>query len=623
MSYLVLARKWRPQRFAEVVGQRHVSQTLTNALQSDRLSHAYLFAGPRGVGKTSMARILAKALNCEQQPATEPCNTCAACKAITDSHCLDVLEIDGASNRGIDDVRQLREGVKYAPSSVRTKVYIIDEVHMLTTDAFNALLKTLEEPPRHVYFVLATTEPLKVPPTILSRCQRHDFGRLTVGELAENLRRIVTAEEIAIDEEALRLLARKADGSVRDSLTLLDQVAATGSGPFDAARVQELLGLTGSGLLFALSAAVTAGDGAGALGALQRAYREGVNLQELADELVGHFRQLLLLAFDHDLDELLETTPEERAQLAAQAKGVRAADALRWLRILLDVASTMRRSAHGRVHLEVALVEMAALPRAADLATVLDHLRRTGTTAAGVATAGAESGATGVVDRERPAGSAAGAPPAVAVRAPAPDGVREAATGATPPRAVALGTDEADRLLRGWGLVLERVRKERAFLGSCLHASQPLGIEAGRLLVELDDANGFKREQVEKPANRRFLLQMMAEAYEQQIGLRLVEPTAVAANEMSPAPSAPPSASSSPAPSAPPSASSSPAPSAPPSTTTSPAPAAASASPPGAATTPPEARTPGSEQSPEPPAGRDRVREIADLVDGDIVGPAY
>jgi DNA polymerase-3 subunit gamma/tau len=295
MSYLVLARKWRPQRFEDVVGQRHVSVTLTNSIRTGRLSHAYLFAGPRGVGKTSMARILAKALDCEKGPAPEPCNECATCRAITEGHCLDVLEIDGASNRGIDDVRQLRESVKYAPASARAKVYIIDEVHMLTADAFNALLKTLEEPPRHVYFVLATTEPLRVPPTILSRCQRHDFGRLTGDELVANLRRIVAAEGIQIDEDALRLIARKSEGSVRDTLTLLDQVSATGSGPFRAADVQEILGLSGTALYFELSDAVVAGDGRRALLTLEQAYQQGLNLQELADELVHHFRDLLVL----------------------------------------------------------------------------------------------------------------------------------------------------------------------------------------------------------------------------------------------------------------------------------------------------------------------------------------
>ncbi|MFH1145260.1 MAG: DNA polymerase III subunit gamma/tau, partial [Candidatus Eisenbacteria bacterium] len=378
MSYLVLARKWRPQRFADVIGQRHVALTLTSALSGDRLSHAYLFTGPRGVGKTSMARILAKALNCERGPAAEPCNECAACRSITEGHCLDVLEIDGASNRGIDDVRQLRESVKYAPASVRAKVYIIDEVHMLTTDAFNALLKTLEEPPAHVYFVLATTEPVKLPATILSRCQRHDFGRLTVADLVENLRRIVTAEGIEIEDEALRLIGRKAEGSVRDTLTLLDQVAASGRGPFVAAGVREILGLAGSALYFEISAAVIAGDARAALLAVERAYRDGLNLQELADELVGHFRNILLLSMDAELADAIEATPEEGEELKQQAARSRPADGLRWLRILLDIGPRMRRSPHGRVHLEVALAEMAALPKAVELARVLERLQSQG-----------------------------------------------------------------------------------------------------------------------------------------------------------------------------------------------------------------------------------------------------
>ena len=497
MSYLVLARKWRPQRFSDVVGQKHVSLTLSNALKTGRLSHAYLFAGPRGVGKTSVARILAKALNCEKKgPAPEPCNECEACRSITEGHCLDVLEIDGASNRGIDDVRQLRESVKYAPASVRTKVYIIDEVHMLTTDAFNALLKTLEEPPRHVCFMLATTEPLKVLPTILSRCQRFDFGRLTVDEMLANLRKIVAAEEIEVDDEGLRLLARKAEGSVRDSLTLLDQVAATGAGPFDAVAIQAILGLSGTGLYFELSDAVTAGDAPRALSCLQRAYEEGLNLQEVAEELVHHFRNVLLISLGEGLEEILEATPEETAQLSKQVRSIRPAEALRWLRIMLDAAARMRRSAHGRVHLEVALVEMAALPRSVDLGSVLEKLRKD----------------TGGSTKDSDGSTRSGAAPARAS-----GGSTETGDGSTR----ATGVADADQQA-AWDRVLSKVRGERAFLGSCLHDSRVVGIDSGRVLVVLDDINGFKREQVEKPANRRFVLRIMEEVFGRPVGFRLV-----------------------------------------------------------------------------------------------------
>ena len=521
MSYLVLARKWRPQRFDEVVGQRHVALTLGNALKSDRVSHAYLFAGPRGVGKTSMARILAKALNCEKGPAPEPCNECGTCKAITEGRCLDVLEIDWASNRGIDDVRQLRESVKYAPASTRAKVYIIDEVHMLTTDAFNALLKTLEEPPRHVYFVLATTEPLRVPPTILSRCQRHDFGRLTVDELAGNLARIVAAEGIAIDEDALRLIGRQGEGSVRDTLTLLDQVAATGNGPFGAADVQEILGLSGTNLYFELSEAVVSGDGRRALLTLEDAYRQGLNLQELADELVHHFRDLLVVSLGEELERVVEGTGEERARLRAQATRIKPADGLRWLRILLDVAARMRRSPHGRVHLEVALAEMAALPRAVDLGALLERVR------------GMEA-------------------------SPAP-----AAPAADPPAPPAAVSGDADLAAR-WEEVVARIRREKAFLGSCLHESRALSITEGRLVVGLADTNGFKREQIDKPANKRYVQHVIEEIFGRPLGLRWAD----------------------------------------------------------AAAAPPAAEPKGEAQKPAAATGHDRVRRIADLLDGDIIGPA-
>src|SRR5512140_1005150 len=226
LSYLVLARKWRPQTFRDLIGQEHVSQTLKNAIDSGRVAHAFLFTGGRGVGKTSAARILAKALNCEQGPAPEPCNACSACEEITAGNSVDVFEIDGASNTSVDDIRDLRETVKYLPSRCRYKIFIIDEVHMLSTSTFNALLKTLEEPPPHVKFIFATTEPHKVPITILSRCQRFDFKRIALPRIVARLRYIVDQEKVSVSDEALAVVARKGDGSMRDALSTLDQVLA-------------------------------------------------------------------------------------------------------------------------------------------------------------------------------------------------------------------------------------------------------------------------------------------------------------------------------------------------------------------------------------------------------------
>ncbi|MDD4858402.1 MAG: DNA polymerase III subunit gamma/tau, partial [Candidatus Krumholzibacteria bacterium] len=249
MSYLVLARKWRPQTFSEVVGQEHITGTLRKAVEKGRIAHAYLFAGPRGCGKTTTARLLAKIINCEHPNGSEPCNECQSCVATAEGRHLDVIEIDGASNRGIDEIRDLREKISYAPAQGRSKIYIIDEVHMLTPQAFNALLKTLEEPPVHVYLIFATTEPHKVPPTILSRCQRFNFKRLELKEIASQLEKICNIEKVKYDPEALTLISRRAEGSMRDGESLLDQCIAASEGAVDLDLVRRVLGLVDSQLL--------------------------------------------------------------------------------------------------------------------------------------------------------------------------------------------------------------------------------------------------------------------------------------------------------------------------------------------------------------------------------------
>lgn len=293
MSYLVLARKWRPQTFGEVIGQAHVTRTLQNALKNDCLAHALLFSGPRGVGKTSVARILAKAVNCESGPAPDPCNKCGMCREITAGSSIDVQEIDGASNRGIDEIRELRENILFRPTRCRHRIYIIDEVHMLTGPAFNALLKTLEEPPSHVYFIFATTEPQKIPATIHSRCQHYEFRRLSTAELADHLDKIIQAEGMGLQHDATLLLAREAEGSVRDSLSLLDQVAAYGATSLK--EVCEVLGVIETQVLKELAIAILEGDIARALRLIDEVYNFGGNIQKFATDLVVFFRNLVVL----------------------------------------------------------------------------------------------------------------------------------------------------------------------------------------------------------------------------------------------------------------------------------------------------------------------------------------
>ncbi|HEY5282887.1 MAG TPA: DNA polymerase III subunit gamma/tau, partial [Polyangia bacterium] len=312
MSYLVLARKYRPQRFDDLAGQEHVARTLTNAIAMDRVHHAFLFTGARGIGKTSAARILAKALCCEKGPTANPCGACAICLSIASGQSVDVLEIDGASNTGVDDVRTLREGVRYLPAEARKKVYIIDEVHMLSTNAFNALLKTLEEPPAHVVFIFATTEAHKIPATILSRCQRYDFKLLSTSALTDHLTRILAAEAIDHEPDAVRLLAREAAGSVRDGLSLLDQVLAyVGKDKLTRERVAEVLGVADRSLLFHLASAVLDHDVAAVLRSLAEAVDRGVDLVQLARSFLGLLHDLEVVALVPDAADLIDATPEE------------------------------------------------------------------------------------------------------------------------------------------------------------------------------------------------------------------------------------------------------------------------------------------------------------------------
>jgi DNA polymerase-3 subunit gamma/tau len=295
MSYLVLARKYRPQSFSDVVAQEHITQTLANAIVAGRVAHAILFTGPRGTGKTTVARILAKALNCQEGPAREPCNRCRSCEEITAGHCVDVFEIDGASNNSVDQVRELRENVKYMPAHSRYKIYIIDEVHMLSTPAFNALLKTLEEPPPHVLFMFATTEAHKIPITILSRCQRFDFRRIRLESVAHYLATICGQEAVAISSESLDLIAREAGGSIRDSLSLLDQVMASGAKAIPHDRVVDTLGVIDRQQIHELAEALLSGDATRFIGALDEMFDRGHDVKKLFSDLLEYVRNLMVL----------------------------------------------------------------------------------------------------------------------------------------------------------------------------------------------------------------------------------------------------------------------------------------------------------------------------------------
>ncbi len=374
MSYLVLARKWRPRYFEEVTGQEHVTRTLVNAIKQGRVHHAFLFTGARGVGKTTCARLLAKALNCHNNHDGRPCYACPSCEEITAGTSVDVLEIDGASNRGIDEIRELRDKVKYAPSRDRYKIYIIDEVHMLTEQAFNALLKTLEEPPGHVKFIFATTEPRKIPPTILSRCQRFDFKRIPPMALGNRLREILDAEGVTIDDASLSLVVQEAEGTVRDALSLLDQAISYCGDEITYDSLVEILGLTDRRNLHELARALIEQDPAGVLEVVQRVHGYGHDLARFAAEVLKHLRDLVILRTTRDAAGLVDMPRAEREELGALVARVDPGHLRRLFFLMLDGVREISRSSFPKLVLEMTLLRMLDLAPAVDVAPLVDRL---------------------------------------------------------------------------------------------------------------------------------------------------------------------------------------------------------------------------------------------------------
>ena len=373
MSYLVLARKYRPQTFDQVIGQEHVVKTLQNAIRRGRIHHAYLFCGGRGTGKTTTARILAKALSCDQAPTPEPCNQCPACVEITAGTSVDVQEIDAASQNRVEDIRELRESIRYAPVRGKKKLYILDEVHMLSTSAFNALLKTLEEPPPHALFVFATTDPHKLPQTILSRVQRYDFKLVPTARLVEHLADVLTRESIEFDPSALYIIAREGAGSVRDSLSLLDQVLASSEGRLTEERAAAVLGVADRRLIMTLGGAIAGRDPATALTLLDDAFRRGFDLPQLARTLLAHLRDLVVVGVVKEPQALLEVPASELPELEAQAKQVTGRAELLFDR-MMRVAEDTARASQARYALEVGLVELCALEPLQPISELIDRL---------------------------------------------------------------------------------------------------------------------------------------------------------------------------------------------------------------------------------------------------------
>ncbi len=385
MAYKVLARKCRPQTFDEVIGQQHVTQTLKNAIKENRIAHAFLFIGERGVGKTSVARILAKALNCHKGPAEQPCNECPSCIEITDGNSIDVHEIDGASNTGVDSIRTLRENVKYLPSRDKLKIYIIDEVHMLSTSAFNALLKTLEEPPDHIIFMFATTDPQKIPDTIISRCLRFDFKRISSNEIIKHLTNITANENISVSTRALSLIAREADGSMRDSQTILERAISYCGSNIEDAKVEELLGHIDSQFIYRIMNSILSDDSQACMDTVTEIYEYGVDFKKFYYAMLEHLRDLLMLKTLKDPSKLLDYADEDLKRLKSLASKT-SADALhRCFRMWFSSEGEITRSAFPKIALEISLLEMMHVKKALpvdELISKIEKLQKTGVVAA-------------------------------------------------------------------------------------------------------------------------------------------------------------------------------------------------------------------------------------------------
>jgi DNA polymerase-3 subunit gamma/tau len=386
MSYQVIARKWRPQTFDDLVGQQHVTETLKNAIKNDRVAHAYIFSGARGVGKTTAARILAKAMNCVKGPTAQPCGECDSCKEITAGSSLDVIEIDAASNRGIDQIRELREMVRYAPAASRRKVVILDEAHMLTGEASNALLKTLEEPPDRVIFVMATTQPEDLADTIRSRSQHFHFRALTFAEIAGRLEEIARKEDLKIEAGAMAVIARMAEGSLRDALSLLEQARAYCGDTISDKEVRELLGVVPDDALEELVGAIASGSADRALGLVHTFQKEGRNLQHFCREAIRHMRNLLIARVCGADSDLIAATPDQRPGLAKAAAQFSEEDLTRFFQILLQTDDDLRRKPDPRVHLEMGLLRLINASRLAPLEELLAEMK------SGTASGGTNSG---------------------------------------------------------------------------------------------------------------------------------------------------------------------------------------------------------------------------------------
>ncbi len=472
MNYLVTARKWRPQKFEEVVGQEHITTTLKNAIINNRIAHAYLFAGPRGVGKTTTARILAKVLNCLNPQNGEPCNECEMCKAFLNSQTLDIIEIDGASNRRIEEIRTLRESVKYAPTKGKYKVYIIDEVHMLTTESFNALLKTLEEPPEHTLFIFATTDVHKVPLTIISRCQRFDFRRIELNTIKNLLKNIAQAEGIEIDDTALTIIAKKADGALRDAQSFFDQAISFSGNKVDSAILARMFNLIDEEIYFDISEAIISKNFRLAFDITQKIYDNGWNYVDFLNGLNEHFRNILTVVIRKDT-QLVESAEIYKEKYLSYSDKFSESDLLRILTFINKTQYEIKSSSNPKLKIEIALCQLIGLEKSALISELISNIGDDSSQKSKEKNISYAAGSQSVkkeISNVRPATKEEVKIPEV--------------KSFVPP--TAKDSDDFNKIIAKWQEFVEQVKNEKLFFGSVLLNTNPIDFVDNKLKVEVE-----------------------------------------------------------------------------------------------------------------------------------------
>ncbi|KAF0120887.1 MAG: DNA polymerase III subunit gamma/tau [bacterium] len=511
MSYLVLARKWRPQLFEDVVGQKHVTKTLQNAIIGNRVPHALLFTGTKGVGKTSVARILAKALNCQDGPTPAPCNQCQLCKDISAGVSIDVLEIDGASNTGVDDVRELRENVRYLPSKGSHKVYIIDEVHMLSNSAFNALLKTLEEPPEHVVFIFATTEPHKIPPTILSRCQRYDFKRIPTRDILAHLKLIVSDEKVQISDKGLALIAREAEGSMRDAQSILDQAISFAGKDISYDEIVEILGIIDRKLFYETSLSIIEKKPQRCLDIIEDVYNYGYDIKEFYKGLLEQFRNLVVAKVTENPSRLIDLPDSEIEDLATQGALV-GTDEIQYLfRILTNSEEEIIRSSNPRLVMEMTLVRMAhtrPLLSIDDILCKIDNLERK------LSNLNNEGNAAAYMPLEKPQFSNPSSQTAAITEIEHLEDTDD-----TQPSKAKSGIKGGDTK-ETWLNLIGFVRKKRPLLAAILELGHLINMDNGKIDIELEKNSVFM-DSINEPQNKKDLADIFREFFQREMALNI------------------------------------------------------------------------------------------------------